>query len=231
MFICNKIKQVVFPKIPAQKGRFQINSLVEKLWNQMTLDFENACFNFVITLMGFLLIPKSNTESAVILIKVLGVACWEKRCSAKANIFSHLKSQWNFFYLYERKIDNKHDKHKNQPKFQKIFVEHVHIKTFCTRAVYCFETLPTTARCCFSIPPENLRKPLGFLMFSVSINKQHRTFLSVQYCSDLKKVLSMEILVSMIISKLVGKPSCFEHTEGRLVVLKFPCYTDFAPVW
>ena len=61
-------------------------------------------------------------------------------------------------------------------------------------------------------------------MFSVSIDKQHRTFLSVQYSSDLKKVLSMEILVSMIISKLVGKPSCFEHTEGRLVVLKFPCY-------
>ena len=67
-------------------------------------------------------------------------------------------------------------------------------------------------------------------MFSVSIGKQHRTFLSVQYSSDLKKVLSMEILVSMIISKLVRKPSCFEHTEGRLVVLKFPCYTDFAPV-
>ena len=101
MFICNKIKQVVFPKIPTQKGRFQINSLMEKLWNQMTLDFQNTCFNFIITLMDFLLIPKSNTESAVISIKVLGVACWEKRCSAKANIFSHLESQSNFdFFIF-----------------------------------------------------------------------------------------------------------------------------------
>ena len=31
-----------------------------------------------------------------------------------------------------------------------------------------------TARCCFSIPPENIRKPLGFLMFSGGIKKQHR---------------------------------------------------------
>ena len=28
-----------------------------------------------------------------------------------------------------------------------------------------------TARCCFSIPPENTRKPLGFLMFSGGIEK------------------------------------------------------------
>ena len=30
-----------------------------------------------------------------------------------------------------------------------------------------------TAQCCFSIPPENIRKPLGFLMFSGGIEKQH----------------------------------------------------------
>ena len=67
----------------------------------MTLDFQNSCFNFIITRMDFLLIPNSNTESAVILIKVLGVACWEKRCSAKANIFSHLESQSNFdFFIF-----------------------------------------------------------------------------------------------------------------------------------
>ena len=31
-----------------------------------------------------------------------------------------------------------------------------------------------TARCCLSIPPENIRKPLGFLMFSGGIDKQHQ---------------------------------------------------------
>ena len=33
---------------------------------------------------------------------------------------------------------------------------------------------PITAQCCFSITPENVRKPLGFLMFSGGIEKQHR---------------------------------------------------------
>ena len=32
---------------------------------------------------------------------------------------------------------------------------------------------PTTARCCFSIPPENIIKLVGFL-FSGGIEKQHR---------------------------------------------------------
>ena len=32
---------------------------------------------------------------------------------------------------------------------------------------------PITARCCFSIPPENIRKPVGFL-FSGGIEKQHQ---------------------------------------------------------
>ena len=31
---------------------------------------------------------------------------------------------------------------------------------------------------CFSIPPENIRKPLGFLMFSGSIEKQHWTIMA-----------------------------------------------------
>ena len=33
---------------------------------------------------------------------------------------------------------------------------------------------PITAWCCFSTPPENIRKPLGFLMISGGIEKQHR---------------------------------------------------------
>ena len=33
---------------------------------------------------------------------------------------------------------------------------------------------PLQPLCCFSIPPENIRKPLGFLMFSGGIEKQHR---------------------------------------------------------
>ena len=28
--------------------------------------------------------------------------------------------------------------------------------------------------CCFSVPPENIRKNLGFLMFSEGIEKPHR---------------------------------------------------------
>ena len=32
-----------------------------------------------------------------------------------------------------------------------------------------------TARCCLSIPPENIKKPLGFLMFSRDIDKQNWT--------------------------------------------------------
>ena len=32
-------------------------------------------------------------------------------------------------------------------------------------------------RCCLSIPPENIRKPLGFLMFSGDIDKQHRALM------------------------------------------------------
>ena len=32
-----------------------------------------------------------------------------------------------------------------------------------------------TARYCLSIPPENIRKPLGFLMFPEGIDKQYRT--------------------------------------------------------
>ena len=34
--------------------------------------------------------------------------------------------------------------------------------------------LPITARCRFSIPSENIRKPKGFLIFSEGIEKQHR---------------------------------------------------------
>ena len=33
---------------------------------------------------------------------------------------------------------------------------------------------PITARCCFSILPENIRKPLGFLMFSRGMEKWYR---------------------------------------------------------
>ena len=31
-----------------------------------------------------------------------------------------------------------------------------------------------TAQCCLSVPPENIRKPLGFLIFLGGIDKQHR---------------------------------------------------------
>ena len=31
-----------------------------------------------------------------------------------------------------------------------------------------------TARCCFSVPAENIRKPKGFLMFSGGIENEHR---------------------------------------------------------
>ena len=37
-----------------------------------------------------------------------------------------------------------------------------------------FPGLTRYTRCCLSIPPENIRKPLGFLMFSRGIDKQHR---------------------------------------------------------
>ena len=33
---------------------------------------------------------------------------------------------------------------------------------------------PLSARCCFSISPENIRKPKGFLMFSGGKEKQYR---------------------------------------------------------
>ena len=33
--------------------------------------------------------------------------------------------------------------------------------------------IPITVRCCFSVPPENIGKPKGFLMFSGGIEKQH----------------------------------------------------------
>ena len=36
-----------------------------------------------------------------------------------------------------------------------------------------FMNQPITAQCCFSIPPENIKKPLGFLMFSGGIEKPH----------------------------------------------------------
>ena len=34
-------------------------------------------------------------------------------------------------------------------------------------------TWPIRARCCFSIPPENIRKPKSLLMFTGGIEKQH----------------------------------------------------------
>ena len=34
--------------------------------------------------------------------------------------------------------------------------------------------LTITVGCCFSVPLENIRKPLGFLMFSEGIEKPHR---------------------------------------------------------
>ena len=37
-----------------------------------------------------------------------------------------------------------------------------------------YDSLPITARCCFPIPPENIGKLLGFLMFSGGIEKEHR---------------------------------------------------------
>ena len=37
-----------------------------------------------------------------------------------------------------------------------------------------FPGLTRYTRCCLSIPPENIRQPLGFLMFSRGIDKQHR---------------------------------------------------------
>ena len=35
-----------------------------------------------------------------------------------------------------------------------------------------------TARWCFSIPPENIIKPKGLLMFSGGIENQHRNLMS-----------------------------------------------------
>ena len=184
----------------------------------MTLDFQNSCFNFIITLMDFLLIPNSSTESAVILIKVLGVACWEKRCSAKANIFSHLESQSNFdFFIFMS---------------AKLIINMINIKTSQNfknlRIARSYQNFLYS--CCILLWDFTHYSPV-LLFYTPWKPQKYPTFLSGQYCSDLKKVLSMEILVFMIISKLVGKPSCFERTEGRLVVLKFPFYTDFGPVW
>ena len=36
-----------------------------------------------------------------------------------------------------------------------------------------FKLKAITTQCCLSIPPENIRKPLCFLMFSGGIDKQH----------------------------------------------------------
>ena len=38
-----------------------------------------------------------------------------------------------------------------------------------------------TAQCCFFIASENIRKPLGFLMFSGAIEKQHWTVMGYSY--------------------------------------------------
>ena len=44
---------------------------------------------------------------------------------------------------------------------------------------------PIAARYCFSLPPENIRKPLGFLMFSGDIEKQHLADNGLSECAKL----------------------------------------------
>ena len=70
-----------------------------------------------------------------------------------APFFYPLKTSENFMvFLCFQRVENKA---KTLPLFYK---KHI--------------VLPITAWCCFSIPPENVRKPKGFLMFSGDIEKQ-----------------------------------------------------------
>ena len=49
---------------------------------------------------------------------------------------------------------------------------------------------PLQPWCCFSVPPEGIRKPNGSLMFSGGIEKQHRAVmaLSANFCSQMTYV-------------------------------------------
>ena len=64
---------------------------------------------------------------------------------------------------------------------------------------------------CFSIPPENIRKTLGFLMFSGGIEKQHLQTFRITFKKIKKPVISCELpnqlrLRILEIYKILAKP-------------------------
>ena len=46
---------------------------------------------------------------------------------------------------------------------------------------------PITAWCCLSTPPESIRKPKGFLIFSGGVDKQHRAVMGETRISTLSR--------------------------------------------
>ena len=59
-----------------------------------------------------------------------------------------------------------------------ILLAHFILRSFELSTFYLTCDLPITDRCCFFIPPENIRKPLDFLIFSGCVEKQHRAVMS-----------------------------------------------------
>ena len=83
---------------------------------------------------------------------------------------------------------------------------------------------PLQPLCCFSIPPENIRKPKGFLMFSGGIGKQHRG------CNGLRKNIMRIGLKEWFAAneikqktKILVKP-CFRKLHNSMYFL---CHSHF----
>ena len=58
------------------------------------------------------------------------------------------------------------------------------------------QSQPITARCCFSMPPKNIRNPLGFLVFSGGIEKQHRAVMGQTKPENVKFQHQSNILIT-----------------------------------
>ena len=87
---------------------------------------------------------------------------------------------------------------------------------------------PITARCCLSIPPENIRKPLGFLMFSGSIDTtpgcNGLNALINSICGDVNDVINKNSAKNGFIPKCgnaSGNASMYNHIPSNLPI--FTC--------
>ena len=79
------------------------------------------------------------------------------------------------------------------------------VRHFASKVCSCSE--PVTARCCVSIPPENIRKPLGFLMFSGGIEKQHRAVMGESKNPHIVPVATMQYTSSSAPLEFTGLES------------------------